>query len=54
MIADGSGIRDMQYITCDDYDGKNTPKRSKLDLKSYWNKVSSGGVALYVIFKCVF
>lgn len=39
MINDGSWPKNMQYITCDDYDGKNTPERSGLDLRKYFTKV---------------
>lgn len=40
-MADGAWKRlnDTNYITCDDYDGKNAPKRTGLNLKSYFNKV---------------
>lgn len=40
MIADGGWPKDMKYITCDDYDGKNTPSRQGMNLKKYFYKVS--------------
>lgn len=42
MLADGAWKRlnATNYITCDDYDGKNSPKRIGLNLKSYFNKVN--------------
>lgn len=39
MIGDGAWLRNMTYITCDDYDGKNSPKRVGLNLKKYLGKV---------------
>ncbi|XP_056631910.1 ionotropic receptor 25a [Diorhabda sublineata] len=42
MIADGvwkNAVTD--YITCDDYNGNNSPKRVDLDLKKYFNKENS-------------
>lgn len=41
MLADGAWKRlnVTNYITCDDYDGKNSPKRIGLNLKNYFNKV---------------
>lgn len=43
MIADGVWKRNnaTNYITCDDYDGKNTPKRTGLNLKKYFSKETS-------------
>lgn len=43
MLAEGAWKRlnMSDYITCDDYDGKNAPKRTGLDLKSYFTKVIS-------------
>lgn len=40
LIADGSWKRNniTEYITCDDYDGKNSPKRFGLDLRKYFAK----------------
>ncbi|KAJ8982944.1 hypothetical protein NQ317_005259 [Molorchus minor] len=40
MISDGAWIKHnaTNYITCDDYDGKNSPKRVGLSLKKYFNK----------------
>lgn len=42
MIADGAWKRNnvTNYITCDDYDGKNKPKRRGLNIKKYFNKVN--------------
>lgn len=41
MIADGAWKRNnvTNYITCDDYNGKNSPKRVGLNLKRYFNQV---------------
>lgn len=49
MIGEGAWPRDLQYISCDDYDGKNTPPRNGLDLKKYLTKVlaSSKNVFFY-------
>ncbi|CAG9857523.1 unnamed protein product [Phyllotreta striolata] len=42
LIADGVWKNAMgDYITCDDFNGNNAPKRKGLDLKKYLNKVSS-------------
>lgn len=43
MIAAGAWKDNeaSKFITCDDYDGKNTPKRTGLDLKKYFNKMTS-------------
>jgi ionotropic glutamate receptor len=43
MIADGAWKRNnaTNYITCDEYDGKNSPKRIGLNLKKYFNKDTS-------------
>lgn len=41
MIGSGAW-KDMDisnYITCDDYDGKNGPKRKGLDFKDFISKV---------------
>lgn len=38
MIAEGTWPREMKYISCDDYDGKNTPARTGLDLKKAISK----------------
>lgn len=35
MLIAGSWQSNMSYLTCDDYDGKNTPERA-IDLKSYF------------------
>lgn len=42
MLADGAWKRlnATNFITCDDYDGKNSPKRIGLNLKNYFNKVN--------------
>lgn len=42
MVADGVWKRNdaSNYTTCDDYDGKNTPKRIGLNIKKYFNKES--------------
>lgn len=40
MINDGAWHTDMTYITCDDYDGKNSPDRGGFNLKKYFAKVS--------------
>ncbi|CAH0553819.1 unnamed protein product [Brassicogethes aeneus] len=41
MIGEGAWKRNnvTNYVTCDEYDGKNSPKRRGLDLKKYFNKV---------------
>ncbi|RZC36456.1 glutamate receptor ionotropic, kainate 2, partial [Asbolus verrucosus] len=43
MIADGAWKRNnaTSYITCDEYDGNNTPRRIGLNLKKYFNKETS-------------
>ncbi|KAG6445268.1 hypothetical protein O3G_MSEX003820 [Manduca sexta] len=38
LLDSGKWPNDMKYITCDDYDGKNTPNRT-LDLKSAFQEV---------------
>lgn len=40
MIADGAWKRlnVTGYITCDDYDGKNAPRRAGLNLKGYFGR----------------
>nr|UTN00863.1 ionotropic receptor [Semanotus bifasciatus] len=40
MISDGALTKHnvTSYISCDDYDGKNSPKRVGLNLKKYFNK----------------
>ncbi|XP_037037565.1 ionotropic receptor 25a [Bradysia coprophila] len=35
MLISGTWQSNMSYLTCDDYDGKNTPERA-VDLKSYF------------------
>lgn len=35
MLISGTWQSNMTYLTCDDYDGKNTPERA-IDLKSYF------------------
>lgn len=40
MISDGAW-QDTEYITCDEYDGKNRPARKNFDLKKYISKDSS-------------
>lgn len=35
MLIAGTWQSNMSYLTCDDYDGKNTPERA-VDLKSYF------------------
>lgn len=40
MIAEGAWPKEMSYITCDDYDGKNTPPRDGMDLRKYFSKVA--------------
>lgn len=35
MLISGTWQSNMTYLTCDDYDGKNTPERA-VDLKSYF------------------
>lgn len=42
MLADGAWKRMnmSNYITCDDYDGKNAPKRIGLNMKNYFTKVT--------------
>lgn len=49
MIAEGGWPKDMQYISCDDYDGKNTPPRQGLNLKKYMMKVSTNKSIKYNI-----
>ncbi|KAJ8960481.1 hypothetical protein NQ318_013765 [Aromia moschata] len=43
MISDGAWIKHnaTSYITCDDYDGKNSPKRAGLSIRKYFNKDTS-------------
>nr|QBB73016.1 ionotropic receptor [Protaetia brevitarsis] len=38
MINDGAWHSNLTYITCDDYDGKNSPIRNGLNLKKYFSK----------------
>ncbi|CAG4975056.1 unnamed protein product [Parnassius apollo] len=38
LLDSGNWPNDMQYITCEDYDGKNTPNRT-LDLKTAFQEV---------------
>lgn len=40
LLDSGKWPNDMKYITCDDYDGKNTPNRT-LDLKTAFQEVRS-------------
>lgn len=42
MVADGVWRQNdgTNYTTCDDYDGKNTPKRIGFNIKKYFNKES--------------
>lgn len=35
MLVAGTWQKNMTYLTCDEYDGKNTPERA-IDLKSYF------------------
>lgn len=39
MLLTGTWPTNMQYLSCDDYDGTNTPNRS-IDLKSYFMNVN--------------
>lgn len=39
MLISGTWQSNMSYLTCDDYDGKNTPERT-IDLKSYFVKIT--------------
>lgn len=39
MLLTGTWPTNMQYLTCDAYDGTNTPERS-IDLKSYFMSVN--------------
>ncbi|XP_018327272.1 ionotropic receptor 25a [Agrilus planipennis] len=41
MIADAAWPKDMNYISCDDYNEKNSPVRKDLNLKEYFGKDSS-------------
>lgn len=41
MIGEGAWMRNMSYITCDDYDGKNSPQRTGLNLQKYFSKVNA-------------
>lgn len=43
MLMDGAWQRNnvTNYITCDDFDGNNSPKRIGLNLRKYFNKEST-------------
>ncbi|XP_017786976.1 PREDICTED: ionotropic receptor 25a [Nicrophorus vespilloides] len=41
IISEGAWPGNMSYITCDDYNGKNTPERPTIDIKKYFNKENS-------------
>ncbi|KAJ0183146.1 hypothetical protein K1T71_001122 [Dendrolimus kikuchii] len=47
LLDSGKWPNDMKYITCDDYDGKNTPNRT-LDLKAAFQEVKE--IATYAPF----
>lgn len=38
MMTDGGWPANFQYLSCDDYNGKNKPVRTNLDLKKYIEK----------------
>lgn len=40
MLVSGTWPTNMQYLSCDDYDGTNTPNRS-IDLKSYFTSANN-------------
>ncbi|KAK4882739.1 hypothetical protein RN001_006058 [Aquatica leii] len=50
MIADGAWPKNMSYISCDDYDEKNTPPRHGLNLRKYFTQVT-GETPAYGLFK---
>ena len=40
MVNDGDWGSNMTYMTCDDYDGNNSPRRNGLNLKKHLFQVS--------------
>ncbi|XP_071055575.1 ionotropic receptor 25a [Onthophagus taurus] len=41
MINSGSWPSDLSFITCDDFDGKNSPERPDMNIKSFFYKDST-------------
>ncbi|KAF5270318.1 hypothetical protein FQR65_LT05506 [Abscondita terminalis] len=50
MISSGAWPKNMSYITCDDYEDKNTPPRYGLNLRKYLAQVV-GETPAYGVFK---